>query len=75
MRWPVSSEAPVAAVYTNDRPGCITDKTSVKGKYVVIELAPAALSLPANAAGVNMLAHSAAMATMRTTAATINAIT
>ncbi len=70
MRWPISSEAPVAAVYTNSQPAMRADKTSVKGKYVVIELSPTTLSLPANAAGVNMLQHSAAMATMRTTAAT-----
>jgi predicted peptidase len=69
MRWPISSEAPVAAVYTNSQPAMRADRISVKGKYVVIELAPTTLSLPANAAGVNMLEHSAAMATMRTTAA------
>lgn len=34
-----SSEAPVTAVYTNDKPEMREDQTSVPGKYVVIELA------------------------------------
>jgi predicted peptidase len=67
QRWPVSSEAPVAAVYTNNRPAMRADKTSRNGRYVVIELKPTTHSLPANEAGVNMLNHSAAMATIRTT--------
>lgn len=69
MRWPVSSEAPVTAVYTNNRPTLRADRTSKNGRYVVIELEPTTFSLPANSAGVNMLNHSATMATMRTTAA------
>jgi predicted peptidase len=70
MRWPVSSPAPVAAVYTNSQAAMRANKTSVKGRFVVIELAPTTLSLPENADGVNMLEHSGAMATMRTSAAT-----
>jgi predicted peptidase len=67
MRWPTSSEAPVTAVYTNNRPQMRPDRTSVNGRYVIIELEPTNHSLPANDEGVNMLNHSAAMATMRTT--------
>lgn len=67
MRWPMGSEAPVTAVYTNNRPQMRADKTSVKGRYVVIELEPTTYCLPENAEGVNMLNHSAAMATIRTT--------
>ena len=67
QRWPVSSEAPVAAVYTNNRPTMRADQSSRNGRYVIIELEPTTRSLPANAAGVNMLNHSAALATIRTT--------
>lgn len=70
MRWPVSSEHPVTAVYTNSQPATRADKSSVAGRYVVIELKPTSSSLPANSSGVNMLEHSASMATMRTTAST-----